>query len=126
MEDRLGNAEADTAADVGGGHQSEAAMDTRRSLLKVRTHCYPIMLQLHRFMVAVSRVSVNHDDWVGARPLTPWSGIKGAGRSSARLILRLILILHRFQGRLVSCMGPGCSFIVCVTGADVAAWPQRG
>ena len=52
--DQLGNAEADTAADPGRRHQSELLMDARRSFVKVRTRWYPIMQQLHRFMIAVS------------------------------------------------------------------------
>ena len=39
--DQLGNAEADTAADLGMRHQSELLMDARRSLLKAHTHWYP-------------------------------------------------------------------------------------
>ena len=61
LEDKLGNAEADTAADVGRRHQTELLMDAWRSLLEARTHWYPIMQQLHRFMIAVSRVAVNYD-----------------------------------------------------------------
>ena len=61
MLDQQGNAEADAAADLGRRHQSEILIDARRSLLKARTHWYPIMQQLHRFMIAVSRVAVNHD-----------------------------------------------------------------
>ena len=53
LADELGDAEADAAADLGRRHQSELIMDARRILLKVRTHWYPIILQLHRFMVAV-------------------------------------------------------------------------
>ena len=51
LEDRLGNAEADIAADLGRRHQSELPMDARRCLLDARTHWYPIMQQLHRFMI---------------------------------------------------------------------------
>ena len=61
LEDQLGNAEADTAADLGRRHQSEVLIAARRRLLKVRSHWYPIMLQLHRFIIAVARVTVNHD-----------------------------------------------------------------
>ena len=59
--DQLGNAEADTAADLGRRHQSEVLIDARRRLLKARSHWYPIMLDLHRFMIAVAGVTVNHD-----------------------------------------------------------------
>ena len=53
LEDRLGNLEADAAADLGRLHQSEALMDARRVLLNARDTWDPIMLQLHRVMVAV-------------------------------------------------------------------------
>ena len=57
LEDQLGNAESDAAAVLGRRHQSELHMDARRIFLKVRNHWYPIMLQLHRFMIAVARVA---------------------------------------------------------------------
>ena len=63
-----GNAEADTAADFGRRHQSEVLIDARRRLLKARSYWYPIMLDLHRFMIAVARVSVNHDGKGGTAP----------------------------------------------------------
>ena len=57
----LGDAEAGTAADIGRRHQTELLIDAWRSLLEARTFWYPVILQLHRFMIAVSRVAVNHD-----------------------------------------------------------------
>ena len=66
-EDRLGNIEADTAADQGRRHQTKDVMEVRRALLNPREHWFPVMLQLHRNMVAVSRVSVN-DDRGGSAP----------------------------------------------------------
>ena len=59
-EDKLSNAEADAAAHLGRRHQSELLIDVGRSLRKARIHWYPVMLQLRRFLVAVSRVAVNH------------------------------------------------------------------
>ena len=61
IEDKLGNAEADAGADIGRRHQTELLVDARRVLLDARNSWYFIMLQLHRFMIAVSRVAVNHD-----------------------------------------------------------------
>ena len=58
MEDKLENAEADTAADVGRRHQTELLIDAWRGLLEARTHWYLVMQQLHRFMIAVSRVVI--------------------------------------------------------------------
>ena len=66
--DQQGNAEADTAADLGRRHQSEVLIDARRRLLKARSHWYPVMIDLHRFMIAVARVSVNHDGRGGTAP----------------------------------------------------------
>ena len=68
LEDQLGNAWADTAADLGRRHQSEVLIGARRRLLKVRSYWYPIMLQLHRFMIAIARVTVNHDGRGGTAP----------------------------------------------------------
>ena len=39
--DGLGNVEADTAADLGGRHQSEAVVDNRRALVDAWEHWYP-------------------------------------------------------------------------------------
>ena len=66
--DQQGNAEADTCADLGRRHQSEFLIDARRRLLKACSHWYPIMLDLHWFMIAVARVTVNHDGWGGTAP----------------------------------------------------------
>ena len=64
----MGNAEADAAADLGRRHQSEILIDARRRLLQVRSYWYPLMFDLHRFMVAVARVSVNHVGRCGTAP----------------------------------------------------------
>ena len=66
--DQQGNADAEAAADLGRRHQSEILIDARRRLLKARSHWYPIMLDLHRFIIAVARVSVNHDGKGGTAP----------------------------------------------------------
>ena len=65
---QLGNAEVDISADLGRRHLSELLMDARRSLLKVRAHWYPIMQQLHRFMIAVSGVAIDHEGKGGSAP----------------------------------------------------------
>ena len=67
-EERSGNAEAGAAADLGRRHQTEAVMDARRALVDARELWYTFMQQLHRFMIAVFRVSVNHDGRGGTAP----------------------------------------------------------
>ena len=66
--DQQENAEADTAADLGRRRQSEVLIDARRRLLRARSHWCPIMIDLHRFMIAIARVSVNHDGRGGTAP----------------------------------------------------------
>ena len=68
MEDKQGNSETDAAADFGRRHQPEDFMDEWRTLLRARELWYPNVLQLHRFMVAIARVSVNHDGRGGSAP----------------------------------------------------------
>ena len=59
--DKQGNVEADLAADLGRRHQSEILINARRKLLQARSYWCPIMTDLLQFMIAVARVSVNHD-----------------------------------------------------------------
>ena len=66
--DQQGNVEADTAADLGRRHQAELLIDARRKLLQVRSYWYPVITDLHRFMIAIARVSVNHDGKGGTAP----------------------------------------------------------
>ena len=66
--DKKGNSEVDNAANLGRRHQSEVLIDARRRLLGARSHWYPIMTYLHCFMIAIARVSVNHDGEGGTAP----------------------------------------------------------
>ena len=93
LADKVGNAEADAAVDLGRRHQSELLMDVRRNLLKVRNHWYPIMLQLHRFMIAVARVTVNHDGRGGTAPdPLVWVGRRHAGLTFALVSILLLYL----------------------------------
>ena len=75
-EDKYRNAQADAATEVGRKHQFEVVMYARRVLVNARGHWYPFMMQLHKLMVAVSGVSVNHDGRGGNAPgpmfFGPW------------------------------------------------------
>ena len=68
----------------------------------MRSHWYPIMLQLHRFMIAVARVTVNHDGEGGTAP-DPLVWDQGGRKKSRKTDI---------------CCSRGC-----FTGADIAAWP---
>ena len=91
-------------------------------MLQARSHWYPIMLDLHRFMIAVARVSVNHDGEGGTAPI-PW--LDWGGRPEIRKPdIRINVDLASLPGP------PGflnSSWIQVaagrITGADIAAWP---
>ena len=101
LEDWLGNAEAAAAADLGRRHQSELLMDAWRILLTVRNHWYPIILQLHRFMIAVARVAVNHDGRGSTAP-DPLVWDQGGRKRNVGRISGLMLILSLYLVLLVS------------------------
>ena len=67
-EDRLGNDAADEAADFGRRRVSPAVMYARRNLSGVCSRWYPVILDLHRFFIAISRAVVNHDGLGGTAP----------------------------------------------------------
>ena len=66
--DRLGNNAADEAADFGRRRVNHAVIDARRNLSGVCNRWYPVILDLHRFFIAVSRAVVNYDGGPGTAP----------------------------------------------------------
>ena len=72
--DRLGDDAADEAADFGRRRVGSAVIDARRNLSGVCNRWYPVVLDLHRFFIAVSRAVVNHDGGI-VLLLIPWSGL---------------------------------------------------
>ena len=121
--DKHGNAEADNAADLGRRHQSEILIDAQRRLLGTRGHWYPIMTDLHRFMIAIPRVSVNHDGKGGTAP-DPLVWDQGSRPKVRKLAIRVNVDLASLPGRpgfLHSSGGQVNSGHI--TGSDIAAWP---
>ena len=124
--DRLGTAEADSAADLGRRHQPESVMDARRILLQVGTHWHPIVQHLHRFMIAVSWVTVNHEDRGGTAP-DPLVWDQGGRRKHRKVDIGVNVDLASLPGP------PGPPGFLhgpcvqvhggCFCGADIAAWP---
>ena len=68
MVDRLGNDAADEAADFGRRRVGPAVIDARRNLSGVCSRWYPVVRDLHRFFIAISRAVVNHDGFAGTAP----------------------------------------------------------
>ena len=55
----------DTTADLGKLRQHDGFISARRAVFQARRHWYPIMVDLHKFMVAVSKIEVNYDGYDG-------------------------------------------------------------
>ena len=119
--DRFGDGAADEAADFGRRRVGYDVIDARRNLSGVCCRWYPVILDLHRFFIAISRIVVNHD-----------------GRDGTALILWYGLLVLSLRGvgwfmRFVTgpfCMGPGIwesdwfqvpATVICAE--DVALWP---
>ena len=123
VEDLVGNNGADAAADLGRLRQNDAVITARRNLLRVRRSWYPIMLDLHRFMVAISRIEVNHDESGGTAPdAVVWDkgGIIKARAPPSRLILDCAFLPGPpdFLDSIWVALDP-----LPITSDDVAAWP---
>ena len=55
--DKIGN----VAADFGRQRVDPAVLEARRNIPGVRRRWYPVILELHRFFIAISRAVVHHD-----------------------------------------------------------------
>ena len=96
---------------LGRRHQSEVRIGARRRLLKAHIYWYPIMFDFHRFMISVARVTVNHDGRGTAPDPLVWD--QGGRPKACKLAIRVTVdFASLFPALLVSCMGPGCRFMV--------------
>ena len=84
-------------------------MDVRRALLNARDYWYPILLQLHRFMVAVSRVVVNRVGRGGSAP-DPLVWDRGSTKKQRKVDIRVNIDLATLPG-----MVPGFRLRVAVS-----------
>ena len=123
LTDQQGNVEADIAADLGRRHQSELLITARRRLLQARGYWYPIMTDLHRFMIAIARVSVNHDGKGGTAP-DPLVWDQGSKPKVRKLAIRVNVDLASLPGP------PGFlnnNWVQVdaghITSADISVWP---
>ena len=65
VEDRVGNDLADRAADFGRRGVSDLVLDVRRRFLSACSSWYPVVLELHRFFIAIAHAAVNEDGGAG-------------------------------------------------------------
>ena len=83
-EDLVGNNLADEAADLGRRRQSDRTCDARRCCTNACHLWYPLVMDLHRYFIAVARVAVNHYPGHGTAP-DPTVWCTGAPAKKARL-----------------------------------------
>ena len=123
FEDLVGNNGADAAADLGRLRQQDAVITARRDLLRVRRFWYPIILDLHRFMVAISRIEVNHDGFGGTAPdAMVWD--KGGVVKTRTPSFRLIVDHATLPGPPGFLDSTWCTLNpLPITPDDVAVWP---
>ena len=123
LEDLVGNNGADAAAHLGRLRQQDDVIIARRDLLRVRRLWYPIVLDLHRFMVAISRIEVNHDGFGGTAP-DPMVWDKGGIVKTRAPSFRLIVDHATLPGPPEFLSSTWCSlYPLPITQDDVAVWP---
>ena len=83
--DRLDKDAAEEAADFGRRRVGNAVIDARHNLSGVCGRWYPVVLDLHRFFIAISRAVVNHDGRDGTAP-DPLVWSAGAHPKRRRLV----------------------------------------
>ena len=108
--DRIGNDAADETADFGCRRVGNAVIDARRNLSGVCGRWYPVILDLLRFFIAVSRAVVNHDGRDGTAP-DPLVWSAGAYPKRRRLV-HAVRDRAFFPGPLVFGMGVGLIFML--------------
>ena len=98
-------------------------IDSRRRLLKGRSYWYPLVLDMHRFMIAVARVTVNHDGRGGTAP-DPLVWDQGGRPKARKLAIRVNVDLASLPGPPGFLGGPWIQVDAGhISGADIAAWP---
>ena len=89
-----------------------------------RSYWYPIMLDLHRFMIAVARVTVNHDS-KGCTVPDPLVWDQGGRPKARKLAIRVNVDLASLPGPPGFLGGPWMQVHGGgIAGADIAAWPH--
>ena len=120
--DRLGNDAVDEAADFGRRWVGLAVIGARRNLSGVCGRWYPVLLDLHRFFIAISRAAVNHDGFRGTAPdPMVWSA---GSLPKRRRIFHAVRNLAMLPGPPALWLGEWVAGpSVALDADDVAQWP---
>ena len=120
--DRIGNNEADAAADMGRRRVHGSITDARRLVNAACARWYPVVKELQHFFVAIARTVVNHDG-SGSTSLHPtvWSGAANPKRRRVDGAVRDMAWLPG-PASLWTSVWECCPRVV-VTAAHIQAWP---
>ena len=120
--DRIGNNEANAAADLGRKRVHHVISDARRTLNKACARWYPVVCDLHRFFIAIARAALNEDGLAGTslHPVV-WATAANPKRRRVEPVVRNFAWLPGPPGLWTArwFRVPG----TCIDEADVAAWP---
>ena len=120
--DRIGNNEADAAADLGRKRVHHAITDARRVFNRACSRWYLIVCDLHRFFIAIARAALNEDGSAGTslHPVV-WSAAANPKRRRVEPVVRNFAWLPALLGLWTArwFQVPGA----CIGVADVAVWP---
>ena len=87
--DRIGNNEADAAADLGRRRVHHSISDARRLVNRACARWYPLVCELHRYFIAIARAALN-DDGLAGTTLHPvvWSAAANPKRRRVERAVR--------------------------------------
>ena len=108
VENKVGNDFADRAADFGRRGVSELVMDVRRRFVSACSLWYPVVLELHRFFVAIPRAAVNEDGCAGGLLCILLFGLVAVWLR----VVRLVSLLGSLLGLLVLLVFGGMVLLV--------------
>ena len=120
--DRIGNNEADAAADLGRKRVHYAVSDARRLVHRACSVWYPVVENLHRFFIAIARTALNEDGAVGTslHPVV-WSAAANPKRRRVERAVRNFAWLPGPTGLWTSAWHR--LLVACIGVEDVARWP---
>ena len=120
--DKIGNDMADQAADLGRRRVGAALVNDRKGFSDACKRWYPIILDLHRFLIAISRAVVNDDGRGGLAPdPMVWSA---AGRHKRRRPVEAVRDYAMLTGPPRLWVGVWFQWpVVRITVDDVSRWP---
>ena len=120
--DRIGNNEADAAADLGRKRVHHAVSDARRAFNRACARWYPVVCDLHRFFIAIARAALNEDGVAGTsiHPVV-WAAAANPKRRRVEPVVRNFAWLPGPPGLWAARWFQMPSAVI--DEADVAAWP---